>query len=241
MFAGIGFILVVWQIISLFAHSQNLMPSPGSTLLSLVLLYKDIYFFKAVLLTILRGLGGILIALIISTLLAVLSGYNQQFRLFITPTMITLRSTPVISFILLAIVWFTPNQVPVFIAILTMLPVIYSNITEGILQVDPNYIKMSKVFRVSLKTQLKHLYWPSIQPYFYAGLSTALGFGWRAIIVGEVLAHPDYGIGTSLKEAQSFLEVDKIIAWSIVGILISAIFDKLLSFLRNQSLQWQSA
>ncbi len=241
MIAGVFFLLGIWYIISYFAGSEQLMPTPSKTIVSLFLLYKDPAFLKAVTFTILRGLGGAGVTLIAGSLVALLASRSERTRHFLTPTIVVLRSTPVISFILLAIVWMTPNQVPVFIAMLTMFPIMYSNVVEGILQIDPNLIRMSRVFGVSRRARLQHLYWPSIQPFFYSGLSTALGFGWRAIIVGEVLAHPDFGIGTSLKTAQSYLEVDKIIAWTILGILVSAIFDKGITIIRNRNLKWQSA
>ncbi|MDD3323060.1 MAG: ATP-binding cassette domain-containing protein, partial [Paludibacter sp.] len=60
-----------------------------------------------------------------------------------------------------------------------------------------------------------------------------LGFGWRAVIIGEVLAQPIHGIGTAMKDAQAFINVSELIAWTIIAILLSYVFDLILKFVRK--------
>jgi ABC-type nitrate/sulfonate/bicarbonate transport system ATPase subunit len=56
-------------------------------------------------------------------------------------------------------------------------------------------------------------------------MATAMGFGWRAIIIGEALANPAHAIGTGMKKAQSFIQMDHLLAWTVVAIFISFVFD----------------
>ncbi len=66
-----------------------------------------------------------------------------------------------------------------------------------------------------------------------------MGIGWRAIIIGEVLSQPKYGIGTKMQNAQTFLNVDAVIAWTIIAILISYGFEKLIRWSEHKLVVWR--
>ena len=66
-------------------------------------------------------------------------------------------------------------------------------------------------------------------------MASAVGFGWRAIIMGEVLSQCVDGIGKRMKEAQVFIDVPELIAWTLVAIVLSWLTDKLISRLSD----WQ--
>ena len=71
-----------------------------------------------------------------------------------------------------------------------------------------------------------HIFYPQLKPFLFSGLTSAIGFGWRAIIMGEVLSQCAFGIGGEMKRAQLFISVPELIAWTIIAILISFFFDK---------------
>ena len=80
---------------------------------------------------------------------------------------------------------------------------------------------------------------PSIIPFLTSGISNALGFGWRAIIIGEVLAQPAMGIGTRMQDAQIFLMVGDLIAWTLIAIIISYFFESLMRFAEARFMKWR--
>ena len=77
-------------------------------------------------------------------------------------------------------------------------------------------------------------------PFIISGASSAMGIGWRAIIIGEVLSQPKYGIGTKMQSAQTFLNVDAVIAWTIIAILISYGFEKLIRWSEHKIVVWKN-
>jgi NitT/TauT family transport system permease protein len=125
----------------------------------------------------------------------------------------------------LALIWFNVSSVPIFIAFLTMFPVICTNVTDGIRNTDKDLVEMAYVYKIRKYRIVSEIYLPSIVPYVFSGASSALGFGWRAVIIGEVLSQPHYGIGTLMQTAQTFLIVKDVIAWTIIAIIISYIFE----------------
>jgi ABC-type nitrate/sulfonate/bicarbonate transport system ATPase subunit len=124
--------------------------------------------------------------------------------------------------------WFSPDGLPVFIALLTMFPVLYQNMLSGFEQVDVRLVEMAKVFGRKQLSLLSEIYIPSAQNLIFAGVATATGFGWRAIIIGEVLAQPVSGIGSRMKEAQAYINVSELIAWTFVAIAVSFLFEFLI-------------
>ena len=71
---------------------------------------------------------------------------------------LVVKSTPVASFIILCLIWIPSKNLSVFISFLMVLPVIYTNILEGIRQTDRKILEMAKVFRVNLRRQIRYIY-----------------------------------------------------------------------------------
>ena len=189
--------------------------------------------------TVLRGITGFFIAFVLAIALGLAAGINNAFYAFLKPILVVIRSVPVISFILLALIWLDVDQVPVFIALLTMFPFICTNVIDGIRNVNPKLLVMAKVYRVKKQHIIQGIYLPAISPFIFSGAASAMGFGWRAIIIGEVLSQPKYGIGTFMQNAQTYLLVERVIAWTIIAILLSYLFDQLIRFAEKKVVVWK--
>lgn len=237
--AGILLIILLWQLAATISGSGQIVPSPGKTLVSTLNILADPGLWPDIGRTIVRGLIGFIISLFLAFLVGIPAGINSNFFLFINPLLVTIRSTPVVSIILLAIIWLGNESVPVFIALLTMFPVISLNIIEGIKNVDQDLIEMGRVYEVRQKHIMKDIYFPSIVPFLTGGISNALGFGWRAIIIGEVLSQPLRGIGTRMQESQSYLLVSELIAWTLIAIIISYLFESLVRRIEKRIVVWR--
>ena len=235
------FLLGLWKAGSVVIDSELILPPPEKTLLAVIHLFVEKDFLQIVSATLVRGLIGFAISFLLALLLGVAAGMNRSFHAFLQPILVTIRSTPVISLILLALIWFEVGQVPVFIALLTMFPFICTNIIEGIQHVDHKLIVMARVYRVPARSIIRDIYLPATAPFIFSGVASAMGFGWRAIIIGEVLSQPRYGIGTFMQNAQTYLLVDKVIAWTVVAILLSYLFDHLIRWSEKKTLRWKKS
>jgi len=233
-------ILIIWKAISLYFNSGFIVPSPEKTLITTLKLFTDDRFLLTVGATILRSLAGFCISFLLGLLAGITAGINPYFDAFLRPVLITIRSVPIIAIILLALIWLTPGIVPVFIAMLTMFPFICTNVSDGIRSVDRDLVQMAKFYRVAKTRIVKELYLPAIMPFIISGASSAMGIGWRAIITGEVLSHPKYGIGTLMQNAQTFLNVDAVIAWTIIAVVISYGFEKVIRWGERKLIVWRS-
>lgn len=239
-FASVIFMLIVWKILSLHFNSDFVLPSPEKTLVTTLKLFTDGEFLATAGTTIARGLIGFVISGILGIGTGIITGINPYVDAFMRPILVTIRSTPVVSIILLALIWFHPGAVPVFIGMLTMFPFICTNVSDGIRNIDKELLVMAEFYRVGRLRIVRELYIPAIMPFIVSGASSALGIGWRAIIIGEVLSQPRYGIGTMMQNAQTFLNVDAVIAWTIIAVLISYGFEKAIRWIEGKFIIWRS-
>lgn len=231
--------LLIWKLLALYFNSALIVPHPERTLITMLRLFTDVDFLGIAGSTILRGTAGFIISALLGILIGIVSGIRPRFYAFFRPVLVTIRSVPVIALALLALIWFRPGFVPVFIAMLTMFPFICTNVIDGIRSVDPGIVEMAKFYRVNHSRIIREVHIPAIMPFIISGASSALGIGWRAIIIGEVLSQPDYGIGTMMHAQQIYLNVDAVIAWTIIAVLISYIFEKLIRLSERKLVSWK--
>ena len=231
--------LAVWKVLSMIMKSSYLLPPPEEVAIDLYTIIFSEDFIYAVSATVARGLFGFIIALVVAIITGIFAGTSPNVFSFLKPILVVLRSTPVIAFILLALIWFSNQWVPVFIAIITMYPVICLNVIEGVKEVDKRLIEMAGIYRIEKSRIYRELYVPSIIPFLFSGMSTAFGFGWKAIIIGEVLSQPKFGIGTRIEYAHAYLLVGNLIAWTIAAVLISYFFDKIIGLFERKIVRWK--
>lgn len=230
---SVTFIAILWQYISYKIDYPAIFPTLSTLLVQLNDLIASTDFVLNVFSTVIRAILGFSIAFISAFIFSSISTFSVFWKTFFHPIIVITRSIPVISFVLLALLWFSPDKLPIFIAVLTMFPILYQNILTGLENTDIRWIEMAKVHQKSFLNIYFNIYIPASKTNIFDGISTSLGFGWRAIIIGEVLAQPIRGIGTSMKEAQAYINVSELIAWTVIAILVSYIFDLILKLLRK--------
>lgn len=226
-----AFWLLLWQLVSLAVGQELLIASPLSVLRTLCSLAVTAAFWKSVLSSCFKILLGFLLGAATGTLLAVLTGFSRFFYTLTSPLLKIIRATPVASFIILALVWFKTSTLPVFISFLMVLPLIWSNVSEGIRSTDLKLLEMAKVFELSFFKRFRYLYFPSVLPYFTAACTTGIGFAWKSGIAAEVLGSPKNSIGEQLYNAKIYLETPQLFSWTIVVILLSVLIEKGFLFL----------
>ena len=154
--------------------------------------------------------------------------------------MVTVKSIPVASFIILALIWLSSAQLSSFISYLMVLPILYTAILSGIRNIDPQMLEMADVFHLSWRRRLLFLWIPQIKPYLLSGCSVALGLSWKAGIAAEIIGLPDGTIGEALYNSKIYLCTVDLFAWTVIIVLISVLFEKLFMALLRQIFAWEA-
>ena len=226
--AALVFWLAVWWTLALLTASELLLPSPGATVHRLLTLLPTAAFRRTVGATLLRILCGAVAGIVLGTLLAVLTCRFSLLHALFSPLLTVIKSTPVVSFIVLLILWVGRSVLPSVIVVLMVLPVVWANVTAGIEGTDLQLLQMAKVYRFPRARTLRRVYIPAVMPHFLSACRSALGLAWKAGVAAEVLAVPAVSIGKQLADSKSYMETLDLFAWTLVVILCSLAIEKLL-------------
>ena len=172
--------LLIWQIAGWLIHNDLLLASPGQVFLSLCGLAVTPVFWQTALLSLIRIQAGYLLGVLTGAALAVLTERVTWLHRFFYPAISAIRSTPVASFIILALVWMSSSRVVVFIVFLMVMPIVWVNVVEGIRKTDRQLLEMAYVFHLKPRQILRLIYLPSVSPFFITAATTGLGLGWKA-------------------------------------------------------------
>ena len=218
---AVAFWLIVWQLAAMalhaaYPHGALLLPSPVSSLARLISLAGTAVFWCAIGTSSMHILGGFL-----------LSARFSRVEELLAPLVAAVKTVPVASFIILALIWLSSRTLPLFIAALMVFPPVYLNVLEGIRRTDASLLEMARVFRVPFSRTLRGVYLPQVLPYFRSAVSAALGLCWKAGTAAEVIALSSGSIGEKLYNAKIYFQTADLFAWTAAIVLISAAFEKL--------------
>ena len=214
----------------LWPHGHLLLASPIDALLRLGELAATAAFWRSVAVSSAHIIGGFLISCLLAVLLAALSARFQAVGELLAPLVAAVKAVPVVSFIILALVWLDAERLSLLISALMVFPTVYLNVLEGIRAADRQLLEMARVFRVPLGRQWKGIYLPAVLPHFRTAASLSLGLCWKAGIAAEVIGLPRGTMGEALYNAKVYYETADLFAWTAVIVLVSVVFER--GFLR---------
>lgn len=228
--------LAVWQAAHMAVGKTVLLPSPRQTLAALAALASTGSFWQAVGASLLRIMLGFLIGMAAGCVLAVVTARSPLLRDFLKPLMVVVKTTPVASLIILAVVWFKTGSVPVFAVSLIVAPIFWSNVFTGIANTDPKLLEMAKMYRFSRRALITKLYIPSVMPYFYSAVTVGIGMAWKSGVAAEVICNPKGSIGSGLYESKIYYETETMFAWTVVVIILSVLLERAIVGLLDRTL-----
>ena len=222
--------LLIWQAASMCIGQEILLVSPVSVILRLFELIRTIEFWQSLAVSFVKILTGFLLGTLSGVTAAGLAARFRRVDEFLEPFVQTIKAVPVASFIILVLIWISPEDLSVIISFLMVFPVIYTNVKDGIHSLDRNLTEMARVFRIPAILRIRYIYVSQILPFFRAGCSLALGLRWKSGIAAEVIGLPEHTIGENLYNAKIYLNTPDLFAWTLVIVVISVLFEKV--FLR---------
>lgn len=119
-----------------------------------------------------------------------------------------------------------------------VLPIIYTNVLGGIRSVDRALLEMAEVFRIPRMRVVKFIYLPQIMPFFYSACSVSLGLAWKAGVAAEVIGIPKGSVGEQMQQAKVYLDTPDLFAWTLVVVVMSLAFEKIMLALVRRCAAW---
>ena len=221
------FALLVWQTAAVAVDQSILLVSPVDVALRLTTIWQVEGFASSIWFSFYHIAGGFLLALVSGILLAALSGRFKWVETALWPFMITVKTVPVASFVVICLIWLSAQNLSVFISFLIVLPVVYGNVLQGIMSEDGKMLEVAEVFRMPVLRRILYIHMPQLKPFILSACATALGMSWKAGIAAEIIGTPDGSIGKQLYYAKIYLDTDDLLCWTVIIVIVSVAFEKL--------------
>ena len=217
--------LAAWAALS-SRYGAYVLPSPASVARGFadILASGEIWRHTAAsLYRIAIGFGGAVIAAVLLGLAAFLS---RTARDVVHDTLSVLNSTSVFVWIVISIIWFgLSNWAPIFTTFMITLPVVGSNIVEGVENVDRRLLEMGDVYRLSGREKFRSIVVPSTLPYLIAGMKVGFGLALKVSVVAEIFGVTS-GIGYVMNYSREILATQMVFVWALVMILVMIATDR---------------
>lgn len=229
------FWVLVWQLISMAVGHRLLLASPLETLVRLTELIQTADFWLSVLFTLGHILAGFFAAVVLGTIFGALSAEFDWMGELLSPLLSVIKSIPVASFVIVALIWVPSKRLSVLISFLIALPLIYTAVLDGLTHIDPKLRQMAQVFRMPVLNRILSIDLPTVLPRLISSASVAIGLAWKSGVAAEVIGIPTGSIGERLYKAKVYLATPDLFAWTLTIVLASMLCERALRGLLKQA------
>ena len=231
--------LAVWSLLS-WRYGAYVLPSPRSVIVGLVEIVRSGEIWKHTAASLSRIVVGFGAAVVVSVLMALGAFVSRAIRTVVQDALAVLNSTSVFVWIVISLIWFgLSNWAPIFTTFMITLPVVASNLVEGVASVDRRLLEMGDVYRLSAAEKFTAIVIPSTVPYLIAGMKVGFGLALKVSVVAEIFGVTT-GIGYVMNYSREILATQMVFVWALVMVLIMVATDKLLFDTLNRRLaRWR--
>jgi len=229
--AALAFWLMIWQLIAVIIGQRFLLAAPMQVLQALVRLAPTATFWQTLAATALRIVGGFLIGITAGALLAYAAHLSTWLTALVQVPMRVMRSVPVVSFVILVLLFAGSTGLTITIAALIVAPIAFANVQNGLMQQDPDLTDVAKVFNANKWQSFQAVTWPAVLPFLAAAAQSGFGLAWKAGISAEVIGIPRGSIGERFYQARLTLATDDVLAWTVIIIVMAWLGERLLNHL----------
>lgn len=220
------FWLILWEIADRLIQNRIILVGPSHIVLALVEQMQQADFWITCGASFLRIAVGFILSFVGGFVLALVCHKYKLIRDFLEPIMIMLKTVPMISFVIMLLIWVGNQALTIYLSFLIVLPIVYTNTLQGLESVDVQLLEMAQVFHLAPWKKFMFIYRPAFMPFVLSASKLALGMSWKSGIMAEVIGTPKPSIGREMYAAKTYLQTANLFAWTIVVVVMSVIFEK---------------
>ncbi len=184
------------------------------------------HFWMGVQNTLLRGIQGFVLSLVIGTVIGIAVSQWTLLRNAIGAMITGLQTMPSIVWFPFAILLFGLDSSAIYFVILMgAIPSIANGIINGIDDVPPSYLRAGHMLGARGWRRYRYIVIPAALPAYVAGLSQGWAFAWRGLLAGEIIVSiPEVpALGTQLNQAAVNGQSANLLALMVVVLLLGMI------------------
>lgn len=195
--------------------------------------------YRHIAITALRLLVATLFAMSFGVLLGIIMGMFPRIRPYLQSLVVIDTGIPALSWMLLAIFWFSQPEVRIFFILSVILVPFYAlNVYDGIRALPRDWVDMIESFRPTRQHVLRYLILPHIVPYILTTTKAVIGYAVRMAIFAELVASA-VGIGSRMSLAQSMFRIDQVLGWTVILVIANLLLQASINGIEKLLLKWR--
>lgn len=233
----IAILISIWHITVTSGYIKSYMlPLPKNVITTFFEILPEIK--QHLIVTLQEALYGLLIAIVLSIVLAVLMDNIKIIKKAVYPVLIISQTIPIIVLAPLFAMWFGFYMLPkiIVVALVCFFPIVVS-LLEGLESVDDDLINLMKSMGASKLKIFTLVKFPASMVNFFSGLKVAATYSIMGAIIGEWMGGKA-GLGLYMLRAKKSFLIDKVFAVIFLIVIISMTIFKLVSISQYLLMPW---
>ena len=201
-------------------------PSPAGVAQRFVELCQDGTLLKATGNSLLRGIAGFLIAVLIGVILGLLINHFRYLQKNLKPIVMGIQTLPSVCWVPFSILWFgLSTEAILFVVVMGSAFSIAISVDNAIKNVQPIYKKAALTMGAGKRQLYLHVILPASLPELISGLKQGWSFAWRALMAGEVMT-TSIGLGQTLIMGRDLADINQVMLVMVIIVLVGIFIDK---------------
>lgn len=227
--AGVVALLVLWQaVVVIGLRPRYVVPGPADVAAAFGDLWTRGDVQAAVATSLVRGVVGFTVAVVVGTPLGLLLARVRWVRAAFGPLVTGLQVLPSVAWVPAAIIWFGLSDATVYFVILMgAVPSVMNGLVAGIDHVPPLYRGVGRVLGAGPVATARWVTLPAALPAYLSGLRQGWAFSWRSLMAAEIIAVGGtigFGLGSLLQQGRELQAMSTVIVAILlilaVGVLV---------------------
>lgn len=233
IFLFFSILTVLWQLCYMIFVEQlqwykpYAFPSPAGVGSKFIELIQNGSLVDASVQSLLRGLTGYLIAIIIGAVIGIALSHFKYLQKNLRPLILGVQTLPSVCWVPFSILWFgLSSSAILFVVVMGSAFSIAISIDNAIRHVPPIYIKAALTMGANHRQLYSKVIFHACLPELVTGLKQGWSFAWRALMAGEVMT-TSIGLGQTLITGRDLADINQVTTVMLVIIAIGIIIDRL--------------
>jgi ABC-type nitrate/sulfonate/bicarbonate transport system permease component len=234
------FIIILWQsIVDQGVIARYILPSPWDVIKVCITILPDIT--EHIYTTLQEAITGLLIAVVLSIILAVLMDNFVMLQKALQPLLVISQTIPIMVLAPLFAMWFGFGVLPkVMVVILVCFFPIAISLLEGLSSLDQDLLNLMKSMKAN-RWQIFYLAkFPASLGSFFSGLKIAATYSIIGAVIGEWMGGKS-GLGVYMTRVRQSFALDKVFATILIIVLLSMMLFKVIELIQFLVMPWKRA
>ncbi|WP_300408550.1 ABC transporter permease subunit [Lagierella sp.] len=218
-------LIVAWIIAYYLLNNPIILPSIWDIVKRIFELIYSGEILSPLLVSLMRIVVAILLSITVGGVLSYLS-YIYDIRDVFYPLFSLVKSTPVVSLVLIILFFSNKSYLSTIIIFLIITPIVYENILNGLDNIHVSRIELAKVYNLNSYRKFRYLHLPIIVEKILFSMVIAIGIAIKAAITSEVIGGSSTGIGNLLYLSKISFEMVDLLSITVIIVVVSYVLEE---------------